>query len=65
MPKANIHCKMNEKLKEELERAIRKHPHLDGKMSEFINACATSFVMEMRAGRVPAYPLEFLPEPKK
>ena len=65
VPKTTIQFRTNEELKAELLRALRQHPAFDGDMTAFLTACATSFVVEMRAGRVPAFPLEFLPKGRK
>lgn len=51
-------------LKDDLRAAIEKHGGF-ANMTDFFTACATAFVLDMRAGRTPAFPLEFLPKRKR
>lgn len=55
----NLMVRMNGNLKSDLQAAIRQHPSVEN-MSHFVEEAAKAFILQMRRGEVPAYPLEFV-----
>jgi len=61
LPPTNINFRTTASLKAECERAVKKHPDMDGVMTTFFEDCMKQFVVQMRnPGRTPVYPLEFV-----
>lgn len=46
--------------KEDLRKALKAHPKIKKAISVFITDAVDTFILQMRQGRVPAIPLEFV-----
>lgn len=55
----NINVRISKGLKDDFNRAIRTHPEIKN-MTHFVEEAAKAFILQMRRGEIPAYPLEFV-----